>query len=54
MIGLIKMLMKEIFEPNNLELVRVVDFCNSLHIYESDWESAAKVKSIAINPQFMR
>ncbi len=54
MVGLIKMMNKEIFEPNNLELVRVVDFCNSLHIYESDWESASKVKPIAINPQFMR
>jgi len=54
MIGLIKMLMKEIFEPNNLELIRVVDFCNSFHLYESDWESAALVKPQTINPQFMR
>lgn len=54
MIGLIKMLMKEIFEPNDLELLKVVDFCNSFHIYESDWESAALVKPQAINPQFMR
>ncbi len=54
MIGLIKMLNKEIFEPNNLELIRVVDFCNSLHIYESDWEAAKNVKQIAINPQFQQ
>lgn len=54
MIGLIKMLMKEVFEPNHLELVRVVDFCNSLHIYEADWESAKNVKPVSINPQMMR
>ena len=54
MIGLIKMLMKEIFEPNDLELIRVVDFCNSFHLYESDWESAALVKPANISPQFMR
>lgn len=54
MIGLIKMLNKEIFEPNNLELVRVVDFNNSLHIYQSDWDDASKVKPITINPQLMR
>lgn len=54
MIALIKMLMKEIFEPNNLELVRVVDFNNSLHIYQSDWDDASKVKPITINPQLMR
>lgn len=54
MIGLIKMLMKEVFEPNNLELIKVVDFCNSLHIYEGDWDAAKLVKPIAINPQLMR
>lgn len=54
MIGLIKMLMKEIFEPNNLELIKVVDFCNSNHIYESDWDAASLVKPMGINPQFMR
>ncbi len=54
MIGLTKMLNKEIFEPNNLELIRVIDFCNSFHIYEGDWESASKVKPVQINPQMMR
>lgn len=53
-VALIKMLNKEIFEPNNLDLVRVVDFCNSLHIYEGDWEAAKQVKPIAINPMLMR
>ncbi len=54
MVGLIKMLNKEIFEPNNLDLVRVVDFCNSLHIYEADWDAATKVKPAILPPNLMR
>lgn len=54
LIGLSKMIMKEIFEPNNIELVRVIDFCNSLHIYAGDWESASKIKAILKSPQIMR
>lgn len=54
MIGLIKMLNKEVFEPNNLELIRVVDFCNSLHIYERDCEQAKTVKPAVIPPNLMR
>ncbi len=54
MVGLIKMLNKEIFEPNNLELIRVIDFCNSLHIYESDWEQAKLVKPMILLPNLMR
>ena len=53
-IALIKMLNKEIFEPNNLELIRVIDFCNSLHIYESDWEQAKLVKPAILPPNLMR
>jgi len=40
--------------PNNLELIRVVDFCNSLHIYESDWEQAKTVKPAILPPNLMR
>lgn len=54
MIALIKTLMKEIFKPNNLELIRVIDFCNSLHIYEGDWESAKQVKPAILPPNLMR
>lgn len=54
MIGLITMLNREIFEPNNLDLVKVVDFCNSLHIYESDWEQAKTVKPAILPPNLMR
>lgn len=44
MIGLTLMLKKEIFDPNNIKIVRCVDHCTSLHIYEGDWEAAEKVE----------
>ncbi len=54
MVGLLTMIKREVLEPNGLKLVKVVDFCNSLHIYEADWESAAKVKPLPKSPQMMR
>jgi len=54
MVGLLTMAKKEVLEPNNLKLVKVVDFCNSLHIYEADWEAASKVKPLPRSPQMMR
>lgn len=54
MIGLLTMIKREVLEPNNLKLVKVVDFCNSLHIYEADWEAASKVKPLPKSPQMMR
>jgi thymidylate synthase (methanogen type) len=54
MVGLFTMIKREVIEPNNLKLVKVVDFCNSLHIYEADWESASKVKPLPKSPQMMR
>jgi len=54
MVGLLTMIKREVLEPNNLKLVKVVDFCNSLHIYEADWESALKVKPLPKSPQMMR
>ena len=42
-IGLFDMLKREIFTPLDLTVVKVVDNCNSLHIYEGDWVSALKV-----------
>lgn len=44
MVGLTLMLKKEIFDPNNIKIIRCVDHCSSLHIYEGDWEAAEKVK----------
>ncbi len=54
MIGLLTMIKREVLDPNNLKLVKVVDFCNSLHIYEADWEAASKVKALPKSPQMMR
>lgn len=54
MIGLLTMVNREVLEPNNLKLVKIVDFCNSLHIYEADWEAASKVKPLPKSPQMMR
>jgi thymidylate synthase len=54
MVGLLTMMKREVFEPNNFKLVKVVDFCNSLHIYEADWEAAALVKPLPKSPQMMR
>lgn len=54
MVGLLTMIKREVLEPNNLKLVKVVDFCNSMHIYEADWESASKVKLLPKSPQMMR
>ena len=50
MVGLTLMLKREIFDPNNIKIVRCVDRCSSLHIYEGDWESAEKVKPVAVMP----
>ncbi len=54
MVGLVTMIKREVLEPNNLKLVKVVDFCNSLHIYEADWEEASKVRPLPRSPQMMR
>ena len=42
-IGLFDMLNREIFSPLNLNVVKFVCNCNSLHIYQSDWEAAGKI-----------
>ena len=54
MVGLVTMVKREVLEPNNLKLAKVVDFCNSLHIYEADWEAASKVRPLPKSPQMMR
>lgn len=54
MVGLLTMIKREVLEPNNLKLIKVVDFCNSLHIYEADWEAASNVKPLPKSPQMMR
>lgn len=40
---------KEIFDPNNINIIRCIDFCSSLHIYEGDWQAASKIKPPNVN-----
>ena len=49
MVALTLFFRKEIFDPNNIKIIRCVDFCNSMHIYEGDWQAAEKVKSPNVN-----
>ena len=44
MVGLVLMLKREIFGPNNIKMIRCIDHCSCLHMYEGDWESAEKIK----------
>jgi thymidylate synthase len=48
MIGLTLMLKREIFDPNKIKIIRCVDHCSSLHIYEGDWETAEKVRPVTL------
>jgi len=52
-VGIIYMIMKYVLK-DDYDIVKIVDFCNSLHIYESDWEYAKQIKQIAISPMVMR
>ncbi|CAG0971376.1 MAG: thymidylate synthase [Candidatus Methanoperedens sp.] len=54
MIGLLTMVNHEILEPNGIRLVKLIDFCNSLHIYEADWDAARKVRKLPVNPMLVR
>ena len=51
LVAIVDMLNREVLSPNNCKLVKLVDFCNSLHVYQSDISEAKKVKLISINPQ---
>jgi len=52
-ICLIDMLNREVIKPNNCQIVRIIDFSDSLHIYKTDLEEAKKVKLVPTNPQEM-
>ncbi len=40
LIGLINMVNKDIAQPLNCEIVQIIDVCDSLHIYNGNWEEA--------------
>lgn len=46
LVALVDMLNREIFEPNNCFIERIIDRNDSLHIYEYDLEEAMKVKPV--------
>lgn len=54
MVGLLTMVDREILQPNKMKLIKLIDFCNSLHIYEADWDAARKVKKLSPNPMLIR
>ena len=50
-ICLIDMLNREVIKPNNCEILRIIDFSDSLHIYKTDLDEAKKVKLVPVSPQ---
>ncbi len=53
-IAILYMIKKEILDPLGLKMVKLVDFCDSLHIYEGNWEEAEKINVIAASPMLTR
>lgn len=53
-VAILAMIKNEILIPCNLRMVKLVDFCDSLHIYEGNWEEASKVMPAIVNPMMMR
>ncbi|RLG22651.1 hypothetical protein DRN77_05805 [Methanosarcinales archaeon] len=49
-IAIIDMLNREVIRPNGCRIVKIVDYSDSLHIYESDRE-AERVKLLPESPQ---
>ena len=53
-VAIVDMLNREVVRPNNCRIVKLVDYTDSLHIYESDGVAAAGVKLVPTNPQERR
>jgi len=51
LIAMLDMINREILEPCSLQLVKLVDYCDSLHIYEADWTAAKNVRHVIKSPQ---
>ena len=49
-IAIVDMLNREVIKPNKCKIVKLVDFSNSLHIYDSDMHEAEGVELIAVSP----
>lgn len=50
-IALINMLNREIIKPNHCKIIKIIDYCDSLHIYENDINDAKKIKLPFISPR---
>jgi thymidylate synthase len=48
-VAIIDMLNREVIRPNNCRIVRLIDYADSLHIYESD-KDAEQVKPLPVSP----
>jgi thymidylate synthase len=46
-----EMLNREVIRPNNCQIVRIIDYSDSLHLYARDIEDAKKVKLVPVSPQ---
>jgi thymidylate synthase len=53
LVGLIRMINKEIVIPNDCKIVRIVEWIDSLHIYNGDIDEAKRIRPYAKNPQYM-
>ena len=40
LVAIINMISRDIAKPNNCEIVRIIDSCDSLHIYNGDFDQA--------------
>jgi thymidylate synthase len=49
-VAIIDMLNREVIRPNQCRIVRLIDYADSLHIYESD-KDAERVKPLPVSPQ---
>ena len=50
-VAIIDMLNREVVRPNGCRIVKLVDYSDSLHIYDSDMDAAGKVRLIPVSPQ---
>ena len=50
-VAIIDMLNREVIRPNQCKIVKLVDYADSLHIYESDTTEAKRVKLLPESPQ---
>jgi thymidylate synthase len=50
-ICIIEMLNREVIKPNNCQIVRIIDYSDSLHLYTRDIEDVKKVTVVPVSPQ---